>query len=187
MTIVVELYGGPGTGKSTTAATVFACLKNADINAELITEYAKEWAWEGRRIGVLDQLYVMAKQLHREAKLLGRVDVVVTDSPVRLANYYVHKYGTPRTKNAAIALVDNYEEETLQQGHRRMSILLKRVKAYNPKGRFEDEAAARAIDGELEEMLRPFGCYRFRADAFGPTAIAEEVLRYLRPENQAQP
>jgi len=37
MTLVVNLYGGPGTGKSTTAAATFAELKMAGINCELVS------------------------------------------------------------------------------------------------------------------------------------------------------
>lgn len=42
MTIYVNLYGGPGSGKSTTAAGVVSQLKLLSINAELVTEYAKD-------------------------------------------------------------------------------------------------------------------------------------------------
>lgn len=39
--LLVNLYGSPGAGKSTGAAYIFAKLKMLGINAELITEYAK--------------------------------------------------------------------------------------------------------------------------------------------------
>ncbi len=45
-TLVVNLLGGPGSGKSTTAADVFARLKWQDINCELVTEFAKDLVWE---------------------------------------------------------------------------------------------------------------------------------------------
>jgi hypothetical protein len=179
MTTIVELYGGPGTGKSTTAAGVFAALKGSGVNAELVGEYAKEWAWQGRKIGVLDQLYVMSKQLHREARLLDKVDVIVTDSPVRLAHYYVHKYGTEATKTAAEALVDAYEAEAEVQGHRRISVMLERVKPFNPKGRFENEEQANTIDSELREMLTSYGYHNAKADTSGRDRILELVQAWL--------
>lgn len=44
--IVVNLFGAPGVGKSTGAARIFSNLKMAGINAELITEFAKDKVWE---------------------------------------------------------------------------------------------------------------------------------------------
>lgn len=44
--IVVNLFGAPGAGKSTGAARIFSNLKMAGINAELVTEFAKDKVWE---------------------------------------------------------------------------------------------------------------------------------------------
>ena len=67
--LVINLYGGPGTGKSTTAAHVFALLKQRDVNAELVREYAKDIVWEGRThllSGVFPyQLVIFSKQNKR--------------------------------------------------------------------------------------------------------------------------
>lgn len=41
-TIVVNLFGAPGAGKSTGAAHIFAELKMCGINTELVTEFAKD-------------------------------------------------------------------------------------------------------------------------------------------------
>ena len=40
--ILANLFGAPGAGKSTGAAYVFSKLKMAGINAELVTEFAKD-------------------------------------------------------------------------------------------------------------------------------------------------
>ena len=40
--LVVNLFGVPGAGKSTGAAYIFSQLKMAGVNAELITEFAKD-------------------------------------------------------------------------------------------------------------------------------------------------
>ena len=44
--LVVNLFGAPGAGKSTGAAYIFSQLKMAGINAELVTEFAKDKVWE---------------------------------------------------------------------------------------------------------------------------------------------
>lgn len=46
-TLIVNLYGGPGTGKSTGAAYIFSKLKMDGIDAEYVTEFAKDKVWEG--------------------------------------------------------------------------------------------------------------------------------------------
>ena len=45
-TVVINLFGGPGCGKSTIAAELFAILKKQGYEVELVTEYAKDKVWE---------------------------------------------------------------------------------------------------------------------------------------------
>jgi len=40
-TKVINLFAGPGAGKSTTAAGLFAEMKRANVDVELVTEYVK--------------------------------------------------------------------------------------------------------------------------------------------------
>ena len=47
-TIIVNLFGGPGTGKSTGAAYIFSQLKLAGIDCEFVSEFAKDKVWERR-------------------------------------------------------------------------------------------------------------------------------------------
>ena len=44
--LVVNLFGAPGSGKSTGAAYIFSQLKIAGVNAELVTEFVKDKVWE---------------------------------------------------------------------------------------------------------------------------------------------
>lgn len=45
-TLVVNLFGGPGTGKSTLSANIFARLKMDGVDVEMAPEYVKEVVWE---------------------------------------------------------------------------------------------------------------------------------------------
>lgn len=86
---VINLFGGPGSGKSTTAAGLFHLMKLNEINVELITEYAKDLTtWEDRYNTLEDQLYVFAKQQKRLQVLKNKVNFVVTDSPLILGLIY---------------------------------------------------------------------------------------------------
>ena len=97
---VINLFGGPGCGKSTTAAGLFHLMKLNEMNVELVTEYAKDLTWE-ERFGTLanDQLYVFAKQQKRLQVLKNKVRYVVTDSPLILGLSYKHRCSSRRIPN----------------------------------------------------------------------------------------
>lgn len=80
--IAVNFYGGPGTGKSTMAAAVFAELKSRGVNCELVTEYAKKKVWEEAYKVFEYQFYVCAKQAYHMFVVSKHVDIMVTDSPI---------------------------------------------------------------------------------------------------------
>ena len=86
---VINLFGGPGSGKSTTAAGLFYFMKLQHLNVELVTEYAKDLLWSGRLQNLLDQQeYIFAKQNHKLHRLRGKVDFAITDSPILLSYAY---------------------------------------------------------------------------------------------------
>lgn len=58
MTTYVNIFGGPGVGKSTTAADLFVAMKKAGYNVELVTEVAKDFVWEDRSTTLTIQPYI---------------------------------------------------------------------------------------------------------------------------------
>ena len=86
--LIVNLYGAPGAGKSTGAAYIFSRLKMAGVNAELVTEFAKDKVWEESKAVFENQAYIFGKQYFRISRLEGKVDAIVTDSPLILSCYY---------------------------------------------------------------------------------------------------
>lgn len=93
MAVVVNLFGGPGAGKSTTMARLFADLKTKGINCEMVSEFAKDLVYENRMDTMKDELYIFAKQNHRLFRVVDKVDVIITDRPLLLTNVYDSLYG----------------------------------------------------------------------------------------------
>jgi tRNA uridine 5-carbamoylmethylation protein Kti12 len=83
--ICINLYGGPGVGKSTMAARLFAMLKVAGIKSELVGEFAKDLVYDKAYNIMADQHYLFAQQAHRLWRLKNSgVEVAVCDSPLLL-------------------------------------------------------------------------------------------------------
>lgn len=87
-TLLVNLFAGPGTGKSTNMALSFGKLKTQGVSAEMIPEYAKDLVWEERHTALRFQPYLAAKQIYRTHRVLGKVPVAITDSPILLSLVY---------------------------------------------------------------------------------------------------
>ena len=145
-TLVVNFFGGPGAGKSTNSAKLFAELKDRGINCELVREYAKDLVWEERKVEFKNQMAIAGKQIKRIDAVEGQVDVIVTDSPIILSSYYNQRYKA-EFDALLIKVFNDYEN---------FNIVLTREKAYNPKGRFQTEDEAKGIDAGVVKMLDEF-------------------------------
>lgn len=150
--IIVNMFGSPGAGKSTTATGVFSKLKLLGVNCEYVPEVAKDFTWEGRQQTLTFQAYVHAKQLRNIERLMGKVDVIVTDSPPLLSAFYAKFYGVPYPESFCKWIMDCHERY-LQPS---LSYYLTRVKPYNPAGRNQDEAEAAIIANAMAEWVGRF-------------------------------
>lgn len=79
--IVINLFGAPGSGKSTGATYIFTALKLLGVNVELITEFAKDKVWGNNIEAINNQAYIFGEQSFRMSRCKDKVDVIVTDSP----------------------------------------------------------------------------------------------------------
>ena len=142
-TKIINLVGGPGVGKSTIAASVFSNLKQHHIECELAIEYAKEMIWEESLKTLDDQIYVFAKQHHRQFRLLGKVEYIITDSPIVLSVLY--------DKNSSKGLYNLIKERF--ECFDNINYLIRRGTIYQPNGRIQTEDEAKRIDANVISLL----------------------------------
>lgn len=144
---VVNLYAGPGTGKSITCAALFAELKYRGIDAEMVLEYAKDATWEKRGEKVFKaQEYIFGKQSFRLSRVAEEVEITVTDSPILMGIAYMPPgYAMPAL------------EETVRQAYRsydNLDVFLLRTRPYESNGRSQTPEQAEALDARIKEIIR---------------------------------
>ena len=167
MTKVINLFAGPGAGKSTNAAGIFYEMKSRGINCELVTEYAKDCVWEDRYGVLQDQIYVFGKQHHRLWKLQGKVDYVITDSPL----YLSYMYANSEDKGIIEAVVRQYASKMDN-----INIFVERTKKYNPIGRMQTEEQAKTLDDEIKGIVHKFSRFDFTINSTTPINLTVDKI-----------
>lgn len=149
-TVVVNLFSGSGTGKSTLASALFSELKIKSHNVELVREYIKEWAHENRKPGKFDQLFILGNQSRNEGHLYGKMDILITDSPLLLIPFYeqflIHTSIVEPT-------VLNFMKYAEQNGVTYLNFWLERLDTFDTRGRYETAEQAKEIDFQLRSWL----------------------------------
>jgi hypothetical protein len=141
---VLNVFGGPGAGKSTTAAGLFFEMKKRQIEVELVTEYAKDMTWEKRTNVLSDQLYILAKQNRRVQRLKGQVEWVITDSPLLLGLIYKTPDYFETFDDFTMEVFNSYDNH---------NFLIGRDFAYQAAGRNQTAEEAVEVDCLIQNML----------------------------------
>lgn len=78
-TLVINLIGGPCSGKSTISAELFARLKKMGIHCELVTEYIKDRIYEENKTMPLNQIAIFGMEHYNISNKIGKVNVIIHD------------------------------------------------------------------------------------------------------------
>ena len=142
---VINLFGGPGCGKSTSAAGLFYLMKQHYYNVELVTEFAKQLEWDKRHnILSTEQIYVFAKQLRKQHMLKNQAEYIITDSPLLFSLVYATKDYPPEFRDIVMHFWNEYEN---------YNFFVKRTKEYVPIGRSQTKEEAIEVDSKVRSML----------------------------------
>lgn len=167
-TRVLNFWSGPGAGKSTTKAGTFFLLKALGEKAAQIEEYATERSVEEDWETLANQRKVTKKQEKRQARFVGKVNWLVTDSPLVLGCIYGRgEYATPEFYKEVWSLFDRYEN---------INVWIDRVKPYQRYARHHDEDEARLLDIKLRSLCNHIVDFTVAGDEQAP----EKVVQYLR-------
>lgn len=165
---VINLIGGPGCGKSTTAAGLFYELKKKGYSVELVTEYAKTRVWEDALKTLKDQIYVFGKQHHSQWKLEGKVDYIVTDSSLLFSIIYG---GDQVTEAFESLVIEDFKR------FNNVCIFLERTGIdYERNGRLETSQEAEEID---KRILKLVDKYKIPITRVSSLTAVQEVLNLL--------
>lgn len=175
MTTYINIFGGPGVGKSTTAASLFYNMKRSGADVELVTEVAKDFVWENRMDTLTIQPYVTVKQYRNLVRLKGKVDYVITDSPVLQGIIYANKYAADLPASYTQFIKDCHNQILSPS----INIILERAYSYDPNGRYQTEAEARQLDIDVETLLRETGKNYV---IIPPDDVAQYIESYISKE-----
>jgi hypothetical protein len=169
--LVVNLWGAPGSGKSTTAAGIFNILKLNRISCELVGEEAKDLTWDSHKLALEDQAYVFGCQHHRLFRLQRNgIDVAIADSPLLMSLCYVPEDYPQSFRDMIVDFWERFDN---------LNYVIRRVKPYDPKGRNQDEAGSDRISEKIMGLIAKHGiAHRFiDGDEFAAPKIAEAILK----------
>lgn len=152
-TIVINAFAGPGAGKTTSCLEVAEKLKKQGFVTEYVQEYAKELVYDNNLI-MLDGHYehqfdILKEQVKRINRLYGKVDFILTDSPVLLNNTYLNE---DKGTNDYVAYCENVKK--IYTLYDNFNYFVERDKsAFEEEGRIHNLEQSIVIDDELKYTL----------------------------------
>ena len=171
---IVNLYGGPGSGKSTTAAGVFHLMKKlkkespetSKFNVELVTEFAKDKVYDLHSECLNNQFYTSANQHHRMWRVINyyvknnfnKQDcIIITDSPVLTGLFYDTNPDEKARKYLANLLytLGNFNEfKDYFKSIEIINYIIKRNVEYFNEGRLQSSDESDEITSKIQVLFK---------------------------------
>jgi len=174
ITYLINIIAGPGAGKTTIAALLFANLKLRGYVTEYVQEFAKNLVWLRDFNKLNNQYYVSCKQYMLLKQIDGQVDFIITDGTI-LHGLYYNRHNRDNTSN-----IEKTEEFILNchNEFKNINIFLDRHGfKYETQDRLQTEEEAKEIDIIIKHMLKqnniPYVTF-----TSSPTCI-DEMIEYI--------
>lgn len=148
--LVINIFGGPGSGKTTLAARLFYALKTAGVEASQPEEHAKLAIWANQPWLLDEQVVLLGRTWETIHALSDKVDVIIVDSPILLCSVYARD----REPAAFHSYVAHLHRRT-----DRLNLLLERDTrmGYSTNGRRETAHEALVVDQRIMDALDTHG------------------------------
>lgn len=144
-TIVINLFGEPGAGKNTAAMDITARLKRKGINAEYVSEFAKDKVYENNEEVFKQQEYLFGKQSFKMGRVRDKIQVMVVDSPLILCIVYNNDETLGEDFDKTVRNVFNSYDNR--------NYLLTRKHTYEDEGRLQNEEEALEVRKQIINVL----------------------------------
>ena len=163
---VINIFGSPGSGKTTFSAGLFAFAKRRGLLIEYTPEFAKDIVLSSNFEALGCQPYVVGEQIYRLHRLRGQFDYVINDSPILLGAVYnerqkeENKYGRYECISGIQSQLTSFSESVIDmfQQFDNTNYMLK----LPSMGHYEDAGRAHNREESLEiqmEILRLMNYY----------------------------
>ena len=170
-TLVINLIGGPCSGKSTISAELFARLKKMGVHCELVPEYIKERIYEENSTMTVHQISLFGMEHYAISNKIGKVDVIVHDGSY--INNIIYKKEENPEFDALI--VSEYKK------FNNLDFFIKRGNIeFEDYGRIHNLKQSKELDRIIKETYNKYGLSFIEVEARDATdKIIPIVFKYL--------
>ena len=180
-TLVINLFAGPGAGKSTCAWQLAGELTRQGHRVEYVPKYAKELLWD-ERMDMLDgslehQQMIFEEQNRRIRRLDGKADIIITDCPLLFSSLYCKEYSKE---------FDQKVRETFFS-HENFNLFVNRGNEYDQTGRMQTQEESLAIDGKILNYLHSHNIFLVSYERDDVEWIVQTIQTTFNQINRPEP
>lgn len=169
-TKIINFTGAPSAGKSTLSHGLMYLMKMNLFDVEHVSEFAKDLSWGSETQALSNQLYVAGQQSQRIERLIGKVDYIITDSPLFLSLFYApDKY--PESFKATI--IDLFKQNN------NINYFVNRAYDYEESGRHHTQEQSEKLSKTIYNALDLYGIKftEVEGSESGLTDVYEDIVR----------
>lgn len=188
-TVIINLFGGPGSGKSTVASGLFYSFKSKGLTCDNPYEFPKQVAWEDNNSQITDQLYILANQHRGIVRSYGKVNYIILDSPLLLSLVYKTGY---TGEYPAKFYNDTFDKMVLElfNSYENINIFLDRPdRQFQQDGRFQSQTESLEYDEKIKKVLEdndiPY--HNVKVGDNELRRIIEVIRSYIKDEEKGNP